>query len=140
VGTDDVDRFARGIGVELRRFVRAAGRRRSLPFTAYAGVPGSVRTPLPHDPAHDRVLRTDLVERVVDGLSDRDLSASRACAWVTRPGQLALDTRELDWFLAGQEGFARHGHELPAFFVVSRTGWLEARSGRTRTWSRLRPG
>ena len=33
---------------------------------------------------------------------------------------------------------ARHGLQLPAFFVVSRTGWHEALSGRTRRWNRVR--
>ena len=141
---DPVDAMARGMGVELRAFVRDAGRRRALPFTAYVGVPGAVRTPLtealtealvgdlPDDPA----LRADLVERVVDSLAERDLR--RACGWVTRPGPMRVDTRELAWFVAVTAGFARHGLVLPAFFIVGRSAWLEVRSGRTREWARVR--
>jgi hypothetical protein len=135
-----VQRFQKGIGMELRSFVREAGTRRALPFTAYVGVPGSVRTALLHDPAHDQVLRTDLVERVVDGLSERAVDRATACAWVTRPGDLALDTLDLDWLAVARAGFDRHDLELPAFFVVSRNGWHEAFSGRTRRWHRVRPG
>lgn len=134
-----MERFRKGIGAEVRAFVRAAGTRRALPLTAYVGVPGSARTPLVHDPGHDAVLRADLVERVVDGLPDRTVDLARACAWVTRPGDLSLDTRDHDWLVAARAGFGRHDLELPAFFVVSRNGWHEALSGRTRTWQRVRP-
>jgi len=139
VPADHVAQLGRGIAVELRGFVRAAGRRRALPITAYVGVPGSVRTALPHDPAHDRVLRTDLVERVVDGLPERAVDRRSACAWVTRPGELGLDTRDLEWWAVSRDGFARHGLELPAFFVVTRYGWHEAFSGMSRHWLRVRP-
>jgi hypothetical protein len=135
-----VERFWKGIGVELRGFVRDAGTRRALPFTAYVGVPGSVRTALVHEQAHDQVLRADLVERVVDGLPERTVRRAAACAWVTRPGDLTLDTLDQDWLAAARAGFERHDLELPAFFVVSRNGWHEALSGRTRRWHRVRPG
>ena len=136
---DPVDLMARGIGVELRSFVRDAGRRRTLPFTAYVGVPGSVRTAMPGELPDDPVLRADLVERVVDGLAQRDLDRAAACGWVTRSGPVRLDTRELSWFAATTAGFARHGLDLPAFFVVGRRAWLEVSSGRARTWTRVRP-
>jgi hypothetical protein len=136
---DAVERFRLGIGVELRAFVRDAGRRRALPYTAYVGVPGSVRTPLLHDASHDQVLRADLVERAVDGLSQQVVDGSGACVWVTRPGDLALDTRDLGWLAVARTGFERHDLALPAFFVLDRNGWHEVLSGRTRRWNRVRP-
>jgi len=138
VPPDPVDLMARGIGLELRAFVRDAGRRRTLPFTAYVGVPGSVRTPMPDDLPDDPVLRADLVERAVDGLTGHDLDRAAACGWVTRSGPVRLDTRELAWYVATATGFDRHGLDLPAFFVVGRRAWLEVRSGRARTWTRVR--
>ena len=134
-----VDRFARGIAAELRQFVRSAGRRRALEYTAYVGVPGAARTAFAHDPDHDPVLRADLVERAVDALPERLPERGGACAWVTRPDGFEVDTRDHQWFVASRTGFERHSLELPAFFVVGRYGWLEVLSGRTRTWTRVRP-
>jgi hypothetical protein len=132
-----LDRLARGIAVELRQFVRGAGRRRMLPFTAYVGVPGGPRTAFGDD-VRDSVLRADLVERGVDALAPGVPESHRACAWVTRADGLDPETRDLEWLVAARTGFARHGLELPAFFVVGRYGWRELLSGRTRTWTRVR--
>jgi hypothetical protein len=131
------DRLTRGIGLELRQFVRVAGRRRMLPFTAYVGVPGGHRARFVED-VRDPVLRADLVERGVDSLAPGLVEKQRACAWVTRADGLDPETRDLEWLAAARAGFARHVLELPAFFVVGRYGWHELLSGRTRTWSRIR--
>jgi hypothetical protein len=131
------DRLARGISAELRQFVRGAGRRRMLPFTAYVGVPGGPRTALGDD-AREPVLRADLVERGVDAVALGVAESQRTCAWVTRADGLDPETRDLEWMVAAHTGFARHGLELPAFFVVGRYGWHELLSGRTRTWTRIR--
>jgi hypothetical protein len=132
-----LDGLVRGIAVELRRFVRGAGRRRMLPFTAYVGVPGGLRTRFGED-VRDSVLRADLVERGVDALAPGVPESHLACAWVTRADGLDPETRDLEWLVAARTGFARHGLELPAFFVVGRYGWRELLSERTRTWTRVR--
>ncbi len=131
------DRLARGIAVELRQFVRAAGRRRLLPLKAYVGVPGGARTALDDD-VRDPVLRADLVERGIDAVGPGVAESQRTCAWVTRADGLEPETRDLEWLVAAHTGFARHGLQLPAFFVVGRYGWHELLSGRTRTWTRIR--
>lgn len=136
------DLLAQGVAVELRAFVREAGRRRALPFTAYVGVPGSATGDPPasfdHLLTEDPVFRADLVERVVDGLEQHVVDRRRACAWVTRPGELLPETRDLAWLAAARTGFARHGLELPAFFVLGRYGWHELTTGQTREWARVR--
>jgi hypothetical protein len=130
--------LARGIAVELRRFVGGAGRRRALPLTAYVGIPGVERWPLPCGPEHDAVLRADLVERAVDGLPEDAPQQARACGWVTRSGGLEPEPPDLDWLRAAHTGFDRHALVLPAFFVVNRYGWHEVLTGRSRHWYRVR--
>jgi hypothetical protein len=131
------DRLARGIAAELRHFVRTAGRRRMLPFTAYVGVPGGARTAFGDD-VRDAVLRADLVERGLDALAPGVVERNRACAWVTRADGLEAETRDLEWLVAARNGFERHGLALPAYFLVGRYGWHELLSGRRRTWTRIR--
>jgi hypothetical protein len=109
-----------------------------LPFTAYVGVPGARRVCFGED-VRDPVLRADLVERAVDALAPGVAENGRACAWVTRADGLDPETRDLEWLAAAHIGFGRHGLELPAFFLVGRYGWHEVLSGRTRTWTRVRP-
>jgi hypothetical protein len=145
--SDPVDLLVPGIEVELRRFVRAAGRRRALSMTAYAGVPAgpcaALDTPAPTSTVHgpdrhlgpDHTLRSDLVLRALEGVPD----LAGTCAWVTRSGR--LEPRDLDraWLAAARTGFARLGLQLPAFFVLNRQGWHELIGARRREWSRVRP-
>ena len=120
--------------VELRAFVGAAGNRRLLPPTCHVGHPGSQRTGFAHAEVEDPSLRTDLVERALDGLAE----LSGACAWITRSGELHLSDADAEWFAAARTGFGRHGLVLPAFLVLNRTGWVDLVSGERRAWSRVR--
>jgi hypothetical protein len=79
-------------------------------------------------------VRTDLVERAIDGLA----LAEGACAWVCRGGHLDVSDVDAEWFAAARAGFARHGLRLPAFFVVNRTGWVDLVTEERRLWSRVR--
>ncbi len=127
-------RLAGAIRTELHAFVSAAGTRRSLGTTCHVGHPGGAHARWPHDVTADHSLRTDLVERAIDGL----LITDGACAWVTRGGQLDVSDADAEWFAAARTAFARHGLVLPAFFVVNRSGWVDLVSGERRAWSRVR--
>ena len=122
------------IRAELRTFVIAAGTRRSLPTTCRVGHPCGEQVHLEHGVTTDPALRADLVERAIDGL----LVVERACAWVTRGGELTLADPDAEWFAACRTAFARHGLELPAFFVLNRSGWVDLVSGEQREWARVR--
>ena len=135
---DPLERLVPGIETELRAFVAAAGSRRALPLTAYAGVPGGERSDFPgaiHGAVGDDGLRADLVERALDGIED----LAGACVWVSRPGPFVPGDLEVAWRRAAHEGFARHGLVLPAYVVLNRYGWHDLVSGRERTWYRVRP-
>ena len=126
--------LACAIRAELRAFVDAAGTRRSLGTTCHVGHPGDAHARWPHDVTADHSLRTDLVERAIDGL----LVTDGACAWVTRGGELEVSDADAAWFAAARTAFARHGLVLPAFFVLNRSGWVDLVSGERRAWSRVR--
>jgi hypothetical protein len=117
---------------ELRAFVAAAGTRRALQTTCHVGHPGGEQVPLAD--VDEPSLRTDLVERAIDGLGAID----GACAWVTRGGDLGTTDADANWFAAARAGFARHGLTLPAFVIVTRTAWMDLVSGERRQWRRVR--
>lgn len=120
--------------LEVRAFVAGAGTRRRLPVTCHVGHPGASSTRLVDEESWDAGLRADLVERAVDSL----LETAGACAWLTRAGDLGTVDADPRWHAAARTGFSRHGLELPAFYVVNRTGWLDLVSGAHRRWSRVR--
>jgi hypothetical protein len=126
--------LAAAIKVELSEFVTAAGTRRDLRTTCHVGHPAEQRTTFEHLEIDDASLRTDLVERAIDGL----LTTEGACVWVTRSGELDLVDADAEWFAAARAAFARHGLPLPAFFVLNRRGWVDLVSGQRREWYRIR--
>jgi hypothetical protein len=122
------------IKAELREFVVSAGTRRDLQTTCHIGHPGGDRTRFAHLDIDEASLRADLVERAIDGL----LTTERACAWLTRSGELGLVDADAEWFAAARAAFARHGLSLPAFLVLNRRGWVDLVSGERREWYRIR--
>lgn len=126
--------LAAGIRTELWAFVSAAGTRRCLPTTCHVGHPGGEQSRWHADVTIDPSLRADLVERAIDGLAVTE----GTCAWVCRGGELEISDVDAEWFTAARTGLARHGLELPAFFVLNRTGWLDLVSEEHRQWSRVR--
>ena len=126
--------LAAAIRGELRAFVDAAGTKRSLGTTCHVGHPGEAHARWAHDVTADHSLRTDLVERAIDGLHVTE----GACAWITRGGELDVSDADAEWFAAARTAFARHGLVLPAFFVLNRSGWVDLVSGERRAWSRVR--
>jgi hypothetical protein len=64
--------------------------------------------------------------------------ADRLDAWIVRPGEPSLQDQDLGWFSAADRAFAEADVVLDGFWTVTRTGWLDVRSGERRTWKRLR--
>jgi hypothetical protein len=84
-------------------------------------------------PAIDASLRVDMVSSLV-GQAPDDARA----AWLARPGEPLLHDLDLAWLSAAAVGFGIHGRELAGFYAITRTGWLDVRTGEQRIWKRLR--
>lgn len=136
----------------LRREVgllRAAHRRGRFPETLHVGNPGGRQESYavePNDvPLLDAGLRTDLAGLLLDRLHaptahDTVVTATSDAmtGWLTRPGDPTVQDTDFAWMAATAAACSAVGVTLHAFWTVSRTGWLDLRSGRTRTWRRLR--
>lgn len=112
------------LAAEVERLVAEAGTRRSVPRRCHVGTPGAERLTVPAPLSGGRldpVLAIDLVARALDGLERREL----ACAWVTRFGSAEPDDADRSWHVAAAAGFARHGLDLPGFWLVHRTGFVD---------------
>lgn len=81
----------------------------------------------------DAGLRIDVVEALVEATADQATEA-----WITRAGIPAPHDEDLAWLAAAISAFAIHGRPLDGFYVFTRTGWLDPRSGESRSWRRLR--
>lgn len=58
--------------------------------------------------------------------------------WFTRPGEPLVQDEDLAWLSATSRAFGALGRSLHGFWTVTRTGWLDVRTGERRTWKRLR--
>jgi hypothetical protein len=81
----------------------------------------------------DAGLRIDVVAALVEATAEEARQA-----WITRAGIPAPHDEDLAWLAAAISGFGIHGRPLDGFYVFTRTGWLDPRSGESRTWKRLR--
>jgi hypothetical protein len=61
-----------------------------------------------------------------------------AGVWLTRAGDPQLQDEDLAWLSAAGRAFGALGCRLEGFWSVTRTGWLDVRTGEGRTWKRLR--
>jgi hypothetical protein len=84
-------------------------------------------------PAIDEALRIDVVSSLVE-----QAPADALTAWLARPGEPLLHDLDLAWLSAASVAFGIHGRELAGFYAITRTGWLDVRTGEQRTWKRLR--
>jgi hypothetical protein len=91
---------------------------------------------LAEPPAYDAGLRADVVSRLLDRLPSG--GPTEPAAWLTRPGDLTPQDADLAWLAASHLAFAMHGRAPAGFYVVTRAGWLDLRSGERRVWKRLR--
>lgn len=120
---------------ELGLFVARIGIRRRLVPRLYVGAPGAERLAVPDyagTDARDAGWRADLVERAVAGVE------RPVCGWITRSGHLTPSDHDLAWAGAALVAFARHGLELPGFFVLNRHGWRDVLSGEEVSYHRIR--
>ncbi len=122
---------------EVGRF-RICEPRRRFPPAVHVGRPAGPResAALTETKGYDAGLRADVVSRLLDLLA-WDLPEEPA-AWLTRPGDLEPQDVDLAWLAASHLAFAMHGRSLASYYVITRAGWLEMRSGQRRVWKRLR--
>jgi hypothetical protein len=84
-------------------------------------------------PALDAALRVDVLASLLEG-SGPDWRT----AWLTRAGGVEPLNADLDWLRAAATAFGMHGRPLDGFYVVTRSGWRDVRTGQRRVWKRLR--
>lgn len=83
-------------------------------------------------PVLDRALRAEVVARLLEDSPGADT------AWLVRPGDPEPWQSDTDWLVAAETAFAAQDAGTPAFWVVTRYGWRDPRTGASRTWRRLR--
>lgn len=117
--------------------LRARETHRRFDAVVHVGRLGSdhVSCPVPAgDPVLDAGTRTEVVLRLLETRHEQ----GAASVWVTRPGEPDLQDSDLAWLSAAGRAFAAVGCRLDGFWSVTRTGWLDVRTGERRTWKRLR--
>jgi hypothetical protein len=135
----DPDPFAQPTQALLRRAVldfRIAEKRKSFAPVVHVGVPGTLD--LAYEPRRDQPLehglRADLVAAFLRATAT-DVVAP--LVWVTRSGDFVLEDADAAWLSAARSAYAEAGVPL-TLAVVTRRGWWDPRSGRSRVWKRLR--
>jgi hypothetical protein len=125
--------------MEVGRF-RAREPRRVFPLAVHVGSPGGprvqVEVPWPVPVSYDAGLRFDLVSALLERWEGNP--GGHAFGWLTRPGVPELHDRDLEWHSDTGRAFGGHGLELLGFRAVTRTGWVDVRSGERQVWRRLR--
>ncbi|HSJ19487.1 MAG TPA: hypothetical protein VK964_02840 [Nocardioidaceae bacterium] len=83
----------------------------------------------------DAGTRTEVISRLLEEVPVPEASAA---VWVTRAGEPQVQDDDLAWHAAACLAFGALGRSLEGFWAVTRTGWLDIRTGESRTWKRLR--
>ena len=91
--------------------------------------------PLADLPVLDAGTRSEVVWRLLDEGVPEEPGAQ---VWLARAGEPQLQDEDLAWLSATTRAFDSVGVTLEGFWSVTRTGWLDVRSGEARTWKRLR--
>lgn len=115
--------------------VRADPRRCRFDPVLHVGVLGGdhLRASVPAgDPVLDPGTRLEVVLRLLEG------GAGEGDVWLTRPGEPVVQDEDLAWLAAADRGFDLAAVPLRGVWAVTRTGWLDVRTGDGRTWKRLR--
>jgi hypothetical protein len=119
---------------------RRGQRHRVFPMRVSLGAPAGARVALeaPWHPTtgYDTGLRFDLM----CGLVEEWLATAGgpAFGWLTRPGVPEPHDRDLEWYAAATRAFGAYECELLGFRALTRNGWWDVATGRSRTWKRLR--
>jgi hypothetical protein len=123
----------------LRRAVqdfRAAENRKVFAPVVHVGVPGGVV--LAYEPPLDQPLEHGLrADLVAAWLRRATTEAADPLVWVTRTGDFVLEDADAAWLSAARSAYAEADVPL-TMVVVTRRGWWDPRSGRSRVWKRLR--
>jgi hypothetical protein len=83
----------------------------------------------------DAGTRTEVIFRL---LEEDPAPEGPAGVWITRAGEPNLQDDDLAWHSAARVAFGALERPLEGFWTVTRTGWLDVRTGESRTWKRLR--
>lgn len=86
----------------------------------------------------DAGTRTEVVAGLLAGLSSEEEHLARAQAWLTRYGEPELQDEDTTWLSAAARGFGVLGCALEAFWTITRSGWIDVRTGECRVWKRPR--
>jgi hypothetical protein len=84
----------------------------------------------------DAGTRVEVVSRLLEEVPAQD--SGPADVWLTRSGEPHLEDDDLAWHSAARLALGAFGRPLEGFWAVTRTGWLDVRTGESRTWKRLR--
>lgn len=84
------------------------------------------------DPVLDPGTRLEVVLRLLE------CGADGGDVWLNRPGEPVVQDDDLAWLAASDRAFDLAGVPLRGVWAVTRTGWLDVRTGDRRTWKRLR--
>lgn len=111
--------------------------RRAFDSAVYVGVLDGPRDsftlPLRDAPALDAGVRTDVVCALLER-TDVELRT----LWLVRPGHPEPQDADAAWAGAARRAFALHERQLLGCYVITRYGWLDLDTGRSRSWKRLR--
>ncbi|HSV39789.1 MAG TPA: hypothetical protein VLI04_13615 [Nocardioidaceae bacterium] len=131
----DPDLIAR-LRLEVGRF-RVAERRRIFDPTLSVGSPAgdrvSLTVPTRMLEHADREGRSELVAALLEIAPE-----GTDTAWTSRAGDPAPVDDDLTWMAGADAAFRASGLALASFYVITRDGWVDPRSGERRVWKRLR--
>jgi len=85
--------------------------------------------------ALDVSLCTDVVSALVTEIDPR---LATLTVWLTRAGGPEPHEMDLRWMAAAAVACGQHGRDVDGFYAITRTGWINLRSGQSQTWKRLR--
>lgn len=136
----------RALHAALRREMlllrRREGRRR-FDTVVHVGELGSEERScaLPDDAREvlDPGTRTDIVTALLEELVAAREGTNRARGWLTRYGEPELQDEDLTWLAAAIRAFGVLQLDLEGFWTITRTGWIDVRTGERRVWKRPRP-
>lgn len=115
-------------------------RRRLFPARLHVGTPGASRlsASIPEAPSEFGT-RVDLIHAMAREAERSGVATPTGVPWVwlTRSGAAVPDHLDFSFLAPALHAYAEVSQPL-TFFVVTRRGWHDPRSGLHRTWSRLR--